>query len=103
MIEPVLIRELSPFEHAVLVLMCAGNPNAAIARYTAHSAKVIENTISRSARAFGITSDVDNNIHITLALAYRCRFGDEAGDNYGHDCDCSEITSDHRCDVSPSV
>lgn len=103
MIEPVLIRELSPFEHAVLILMCAGNSNAAIARYTAHSAKVIENTISRSARAFGITSDEDNNIRISLALAYRCRFGDEAGNNFGHECECAEIGLDHKCHLHPSV
>ena len=102
MIEPVLSRELTPFEHVVLVLMCAGNSNVAIARVTAHSAKVIENTISRSARAFGITSDVDNNIRISLALAYRCLYGDEAVENFGHECDCLDVGPAHKCDLHPT-
>jgi DNA-binding CsgD family transcriptional regulator len=91
MIKSTLIRELSPFEHIVLLLMCAGDSNASIAKKTRRSIKVIENTLSRSARAFDITSHVDNNIRIILALAYRCKFGDEAAVNFGYECDCSQI------------
>jgi DNA-binding NarL/FixJ family response regulator len=64
-------RELSPFEHLVLGLLCEGKTNSAIARETNHTEKVIENTISRSAKAFGIASDEDTNIRVLLALAFR--------------------------------
>ena len=50
-------RELTPFERLVLDLVCEGKSNAAIARDTAHTEKVIENTVSRSAKAFNIKSD----------------------------------------------
>ena len=52
-------RELTPFEQLVLELLCEGKSNAAIARETNHTEKVIENTVSRSAKAFNITSDGD--------------------------------------------
>ena len=73
-------RELTPFEQLVLGLLCEGKSNAAIARETNHTEKVIENTVSRSAKAFGITSDGDTNIRVLLALAFRTHFGDAAFD-----------------------
>jgi len=79
-------RELSPFEHLVLELVCQGKSNAAIARETAHTEKVIENTVSRSARVFGIISDGDNNVRVLLALAYRTHFGDAAFESFGLPC-----------------
>ena len=57
----ILTRDLTPFEHLVAEHMCDGLSNAAIARETAHTEKVIENTISRMARAFGIKADGDTN------------------------------------------
>ena len=54
-------RELTPFEHLVLGLVCEGKSNAAIASQTSHSEKVIENTVSRSAQVFGIKSDSETN------------------------------------------
>ena len=79
-------RELSPFEQLVLGLLCEGKTNSAIARETNHTEKVIENTISRSAKAFGITSDEDTNIRVLLALAYRTHYGDAAFDRLGVPC-----------------
>jgi len=79
-------RELSPFEHLVLELVCQGKSNAAIARETSHTEKVIENTVSRSARVFGIISDGDNNVRVLLALAYRTHFGDAAFESFGLPC-----------------
>jgi len=74
----IMQRELTPFEHLVLDLLCKGLSNVAIAQETAHTEKVIENTVSRSARVFGITSDGDTNVRVLLALAYRTHFGDDA-------------------------
>ncbi|MTA20578.1 MAG: chemotaxis protein CheY, partial [Actinobacteria bacterium] len=54
-------RELSPFEKLVLELVCEGKSNGAIAKETAHTEKVIENTVSRSAQVFGIKSDSETN------------------------------------------
>jgi DNA-binding NarL/FixJ family response regulator len=79
-------RELTPFEKLVLSLLCEGKSNAAIASESNHTEKVIENTISRSAKAFGITSDGDTNIRVLLALAYRTHFGDAAFDRLGVPC-----------------
>ena len=79
-------RELTPFEQLVLGLLCEGKSNAAIARETNHTEKVVENTISRSAKAFNITSDGDTNIRVLLALAYRTHYGDTAFDNLGVPC-----------------
>ena len=84
-------RELSPFEQLVLGLVCEGKSNAAIARETAHTEKVIENTISRSARVFNITSDGDTNIRVLLALAYRTHYGDAAFDRLGVPCAHFEV------------
>jgi DNA-binding NarL/FixJ family response regulator len=87
----ILSRELSPFEQLVLGLLCEGKTNAAIARETNHTEKVIENTISRSAKAFGITSDEDTNIRVLLALAFRTHYGDAAFDRLGVPCAHFEI------------
>jgi DNA-binding NarL/FixJ family response regulator len=84
-------RELSPFEQLVLGLLCEGKTNSAIARETNHTEKVIENTISRSAKAFGITSDEDTNIRVLLALAFRTHYGDAAFDRLGVPCAHFEI------------
>jgi len=87
-------RELSPFEQLVLGQLCEGKTNSAIARETSHTEKVIENTISRSAKAFGITSDADTNIRVLLALAFRTHYGDVAFDNLGVACVHSVINSE---------
>ena len=72
----IVARELNPFEHLVLGLLCEGKTNSAIARKTSHTEKVIENTIGRSAKAFGIDHDPDTNIRVLLALGYRAHYGD---------------------------
>ena len=84
-------RELSPFEQLVLGLVCEGKTNSAIARQTNHTEKVVENTISRSAKAFGIISDQDTNIRVLLALAFRTHYGDAAFDRLGIPCSHMEI------------
>ena len=84
-------RELSPFEQLVLGLLCEGKTNSAIARETNHTEKVIENTISRSAKTFGITSDGDTNIRVLLALAFRTHYGDAAFDQLGVPCAHFEV------------
>jgi len=84
-------RELSPFEQLVLGLLCEGKTNSAIASETNHTEKVIENTISRSAKAFGLTSDKDTNIRVLLALAFRTHYGDAAFDRLGVPCAHLEI------------
>lgn len=87
-------RELNPFEELVLGLLCEGKTNSAIARDTAHTEKVIENTISRSAKAFHLKSDQDTNIRVLLALAFRTHYGDAALDRLGLACSNSEVGPD---------
>ena len=87
-------RELNPFEQLVLGMLCEGKTNAAIARDTAHTEKVIENTISRAAKAFLIKSDADTNIRVLLALAFRTHYGDAAFDRLGVACSHLEIGPD---------
>ena len=87
-------RELNPFEQLVLGLLCEGKTNVAIARETAHTEKVIENTISRAAKAFSIKSDSDTNIRVLLALAFRTHYGDAAFDRLNVACSHSEINSE---------
>ena len=89
-------RELNPFEKLVLGLLCEGKTNSAIARETSHTEKVIENTISRSAKAFNIKSDADTNIRVLLALAFRTHYGDAAFDRLGVACSHSEIGADGK-------
>jgi DNA-binding NarL/FixJ family response regulator len=87
-------RELSPFEQLVLGLLCDGKTNSAIARETNHTEKVVENTVSRSAKAFGITSDGDTNIRVLLALAFRTHYGDLAFDRLGLPCSHMELNGE---------
>mgnify|MGYP000323953546 FL=1 len=87
-------RELSPFEQLVLGLLCDGKTNSAIARETNHTEKVVENTVSRSVKAFGITSDGDTNIRVLLALAFRTHYGDAAFDRLGLPCSHLEINGE---------
>jgi DNA-binding NarL/FixJ family response regulator len=84
-------RELTPFEHLVLTLLCEGKSNAAIARETNHTEKAVENTISRAAKALNILSDGDTNTRVLLALAFRTHFGDAAFDQLGVPCAHFEI------------
>ena len=84
-------RELTPFEQLVLGLLCEGKSNAAIARETNHTEKVIENTVSRSAKAFNITSDGDTNIRVLLALSYGTPYVDAAFDRLGVPCAHFEV------------
>jgi DNA-binding CsgD family transcriptional regulator len=84
-------RELTPFEVLVLGLLCEGRTNSSIGRDTNHTEKVIENTISRSAKVFGIKADADTNIRVLLALAYRAHFGDKAFDRLGVPCTHFEV------------
>ena len=92
----ILTRDLTPFEHLVAEHMCDGLSNAAIARETAHTEKVIENTISRMARAFGIKADGDTNFRVLLALADRAQFGDKSFDKLGLACNHMEIGPDGK-------
>jgi DNA-binding NarL/FixJ family response regulator len=87
-------RELSPFEQLVLGLVCEGKTNSAIARETNHTEKVIENTVSRAAKTFGITSDPDTNTRVLLALAYRTHYGDAAFDRLGVPCAHFELNGE---------
>jgi DNA-binding NarL/FixJ family response regulator len=87
-------RELTPFEHLVLGLLCEGKTNSAIARETSHTEKVIENTISRATKAFNIKSDPDTNIRILLALEYRTHYGDVAVDRLKLACSHVELGAD---------
>ena len=76
--------------------MCDGLSNAAIAIKTAHTEKVIENTISRLAKGFALKSAPDINIRVLLALAYRSHFGDSAFDKIDVECSHLEIDLDGR-------
>ena len=89
-------RDLTPFERLVMDLMCQGKSNAAIAHETAHTEKVVENTVSRTAKAFGIKSDGETNLRVLLALAYRTHYGDKAFDRLGIACQHHEIDADGR-------
>jgi DNA-binding NarL/FixJ family response regulator len=89
----IALRELTPFEQLILGHLCEGKSNAAIARETSHTEKVIENTVSRSARVFGITSDGDTNVRVLLALAFRAHHGDSAFDQLDIACTHFELDS----------
>ncbi len=89
-------RELSPFEQLVLGLVCEGKTNSAIATHTSHTEKVIENTVSRSAKAFNIKSDADTNTRVLLALAFRTHYGDKAFDKLNVECQHFELDADGR-------
>ena len=87
----ILTRELTPFEHLVAAHLCEGLSNSAIARETAHSEKVVENTVSRMAKALGVQSGPDINIRVLIALAYRSHFGDKAFDKLKVPCKHLEL------------
>jgi len=87
-------RDLTPFERLVMDLLCEGKSNGSIARETAHTEKVIENTVSRTAKAFGIRADGDTNLRVLLALAYRTHYGDKAFDRLGVACQHFEVGAD---------
>jgi DNA-binding NarL/FixJ family response regulator len=87
-------RELTPFEQLILGLLCEGKSNAAIARETNHTEKVVENTISRSAKAFNLSSDGDTNIRVLIALAFRTHHGDAAFDRLGFPCSHFELNGE---------
>jgi DNA-binding NarL/FixJ family response regulator len=89
-------RDLSPFEQLVLGLLCEGKTNSAIAAETAHTEKVIENNVSRAAKAFNIKSDGDTNTRVLLALAFRTHYGDKAFDKLGVECQHFEMDTDGR-------
>jgi hypothetical protein len=76
--------------------LCEGLSNAAIAEETSHTEKVVENTVSRLARAFSLKSGPDINIRVLLALAYRSHFGDTAFDQLGIPCKHLEKDVDGR-------
>jgi hypothetical protein len=82
----ILVRELTPFEQLVCEHLCDGLTNSAIAKTTAHTEKVIENTVSRVAHAFSIKSNGEVNVRVLLALTYRAHFGDKAFDKLGAIC-----------------
>ncbi len=92
----ILTRELTPFERLVCGHLCEGFTNSAIATQTAHSEKVVENTVSRVAKAFVIRSDGNINVRVLLALAYRAHFGDKAFDNFGISCQHLSVGPDGR-------
>ena len=89
-------RELNPFEQLVLGLLCEGKTNSAIAAETSHTEKVIENTVSRAAKAFNIKSDGDTNTRVLLALAFRTHYGDKAFEKLGVECQHFEMGADGR-------
>jgi DNA-binding NarL/FixJ family response regulator len=89
-------RDLSPFEQLVLGLLCEGKTNSAIADETSHTEKVIENTVSRAAKAFNIKSDGETNTRVLLALAFRTHYGDKAFEKLGVECQHFEMDADGR-------
>lgn len=90
----ILTRDLTPFEHLVANHLCDGLSNAAIARETAHTEKVIENTVSRMAKALGVASGPDINIRVLTTFAYRAHFGDGAFDKLNVACKHLEVGPD---------
>ncbi len=90
----ILTRDLTPFEHLVAGLLCDGLSNAAIAKETTHTEKVVENTVSRMAKALGVKSGPEINIRVLIALAYRSHFGDHAFEKLGVPCRHLEVGPD---------
>ena len=89
-------RDLTPFEQLVLGQVCEGKSNVAIAHETSHTEKVIENTVSRSARVFGIKADGDTNVRVLLALAFRTHYGDAAFDRLEIACSHHVVDADGK-------
>ena len=71
-----MTRTLTPAEHLILKCVCDGQSNLAISQDTHFSVKTVENTISRSAKVFGVTSTPHINLRVLLAIAYRIHFGE---------------------------
>lgn len=92
----ILTRDLTPFEHLVAGHLCDGLSNAAIAEATAHTEKVVENTVSRMAKALGVKSAPDVNIRVLIALAYRAHFGDAAFEKLKVPCKHLEVGPDGK-------
>jgi DNA-binding NarL/FixJ family response regulator len=92
----ILTRDLTPYEHLVAGLLCEGLSNSAIAAKTAHTEKVVENTVSRMAKALGVASSADINIRVLIALAYRAHFGDKAFDKLDVACKHLEVGPDGK-------
>jgi DNA-binding NarL/FixJ family response regulator len=92
----VATRDLTPFERLVMDLLCEGRSNSAIAHETMHTEKVVENTVSRTAKAFGIKADGETNLRVLLALAYRAHYGDKAFDKLEITCLHYEIGLDGK-------
>ena len=69
-------REILPFEHLVLALMCDGLTNRAIANEIKPTEKIVENTISRAADAFSIKSSAERNLRVSLTIAYLAYSGE---------------------------
>ena len=91
---PLLMRELTPFEHQIMLFVCEGRTNGSIARETGHTEKVIENTVSRTAQAFNLAATAETNLRVILALAYRSHFGDKAFERYGVECQYADVAPD---------
>jgi len=71
-----MLRTLSPIEHLVIQGLCVGQSNLNISQHTHLSIKCIENTISRSAKVFGVKSNDMTNSRVLLAIAYQANFQD---------------------------
>lgn len=80
---PLLQVVLTPFERRVMETLCQGKTNQFIAHETGQTLRAIENTITRTAKAFGVKGDDDTNVRVSLALAYRTYFGDTALQEFG--------------------
>lgn len=65
-----MTRELSPAEHLILKCVCDGQSNLAISESTLFSIKSVENSISRSAKVFGVSSSPSINLRVSLVVAY---------------------------------
>ena len=62
---------------------------------------MIENTVSRAARAFDLHSSSDLNVRVMLALAYRSHFGDAAFNRIDAEClhDAVGPHGEHLCNM----
>lgn len=89
-----MTRSLSPSEHLVLKCVCTGQSNVAISESTHFSLKTVENTISRSAKVFGVAAGVNVNLRVLLALAYRANFQNA-------DFNSTEMAIDHLASLQP--
>jgi DNA-binding NarL/FixJ family response regulator len=75
---PIATRDLSPIEHLVVQCLCNGQSNLNISINTHLSVKLVENTIYRSSRVFGIASNQLVNSRVLLSLVYNAAFPNAA-------------------------